>query len=68
MIGKKEISNEERHYFINNGMYQSYLLRAWDELYILDPLDDDILKRKEYKTTWWGQTFCDNDWVLKDVN
>merc|ERR1712070_1232590 len=67
VYGKKEISSTERHYYINNGLYQSYSVRAWDEDYILDPIIKANSNRNKFKTTWWGQTFCDNDWVRKDV-
>jgi len=43
------------------------MVRAWDEDYIMDPLNKEVSNRKQYKTTWWGQTFCSNDWVRKDV-
>lgn len=43
------------------------MLRNEGEVYTLDPIDRDIAQRKQYKTTWWGPTFCDNDWVRKDV-
>ena len=45
VYGKKELDNE-RHYYINNGLYQSYFVRAWDEDYILTPLDKEVSKRK----------------------
>ena len=53
VIGKKDLP-DGKEYFINNGIYQSYSVRVWGEDYILDPVDKEILKRKQFKTTWWG--------------
>ena len=68
VIGKKNLPDgKSKEYFINNGIYQSYSVRVWGEDYLLDPIDKEILKRKQFKTTWWGQSNDEKDWVRKDV-
>ena len=55
VIGKKDLQDgEEKEYFINNGIYQSYSKRFFGENPVLDPIEKEVLKRNQYKTTWWG--------------
>ena len=66
IIGQKTLDCGSVHYYINNGVYQSYPLRAWGEDMLISPLDKAINRRESLRTSFWGQT-CDScDWVIKD--
>ena len=64
IIGQKT-TDGHRHFYINNGIYQGYMVRQFGEDMEFHPLDDACKKRKMVNSTWWGQT-CDScDWVVK---
>jgi ornithine decarboxylase len=57
----------QRHYYINNGIYQGYMVRQFGEDMEINPVDKNLLaKRPKHLSTWWGQT-CDScDWIIKN--
>ena len=69
IIGCKSLGKGDtirKHYYINNGIYKGYMVRQFGEDMFIDPLEDKVLKREQFESTWWGQT-CDScDWVIKD--
>ena len=66
IIGQKTLKSGNRHYYLNNGIYQGYMVRMFGEDMEIEPLDPSISSRPSRNSTWWGQT-CDScDWVIKN--
>merc|ERR1719272_776787 len=62
------MKTSDHHYYINGGLFQGYMYRELTKKrYSIDPIDKQIEKRKEFKTTWWGQTCDSYDFIRKDV-
>ena len=41
------------HYYVNNGIYQGYMVRIFGEDMFVEPLDN-LNQRKKANTTFWG--------------
>lgn len=54
IIGTKVMPNGHHHYYVNNGIYQGYMVRVFGEDMLIEPLDKEVEKRKKHKTTFWG--------------
>lgn len=55
VFSKKSMPDGHQHYYVNNGIYQGYYIRLFDEECLMDPVDKSLMKtRKMYKTTMWG--------------
>ena len=37
------------HYYVNNGIYQGYMVRMFGEDFYVNPIDDEVNKRKKLK-------------------
>lgn len=66
IIGSKIMKSGDRHYYVNNGIYQGYTVRIFGEEQYLGPLDRAIESRPSHNTTWWGQTCDSSDWIIKN--
>ena len=66
IIGQKILKSGDRHYYVNNGVYQGYTVRVFGEQQFLCPLDPSVESRPHFNSVWWGQT-CDScDWIIKN--
>lgn len=67
VIGKKLAPNGVTNYFLNNGLYQGFMILKFDEGIVLEPIDKKVESRPKKLSNFWGQT-CDScDWVMKQV-
>lgn len=67
VIGKKITSTGLINYYINNGLYQGYMILKFGEDVLLEPIDKKVASRPKKLCNIWGQT-CDScDYVKKQV-
>lgn len=66
IILTKEGEKDTKHYYINNSVFKSYMVRQFGDEMRIQPLNPEHEERPKQNSIWWGQT-CDSlDWIAKD--